>query len=318
MNSGIVRAAHWFGFLSERAALMRTGLMALQCMTPCIAIAACAVSASAQPGFGQADEHSRVSLISETETIAPDTSTMLAFEFDLDKSYHTYADSFNDSGAPLITVWSKPDGVEIGDPIWPAPYRYEQAGGVLDHVYENRLFLMMPVSIDPSTPIGEEIVISASLEWLVCDSNLCVPQFAEASTKLEVATKVKPSAHAEKFAEARSSSGKLLTGARGDAVIVMWEGDTLVLSNHLGYGMSFIPAVDSAKPLDLLESGTSDSGTLRIEFDFEKSNRIVGWVRLHKVNGNPGAPVNEKLWIINVKRGSKPNAFLGDSESESQ
>ncbi|RNC81978.1 MAG: hypothetical protein ED559_09405 [Phycisphaera sp.] len=318
MGNGITMPTRWFGIRLEGIAQMRIGQRALQFVTSCIAITACAASAQAQPGFGEAEEHSRVSLISETETIAPDTSTMLAFEFNLDKSYHTYADSYNDSGAPLITVWAKPTGVEIGDPIWPAPYRYEQPGGVLDHVYERRLFLMMPVSIDPSTPIGEEIVISASLEWLVCDSNLCVPQYGEVSTTLNVASRVKPSEHAQKFADARDSSGKLLTGARSDAVIVMWEGDTLVLSNLLGYGMSFIPAAESAEPLKLMENGRSDSGTLRIDFDFEESDRVVGWVRLHKVKGNPGAPVNEKLWIINVKRGSKPNAFLGNSESESQ
>lgn len=297
---------------------MRKGQRALQFVTSCIAIAACAIPVSAQPGFGETVEHSSVRFIAETDTIAADTSTMLAFEFDLDEPYHTYADSYNDSGAPLITVWSKPDGVEIGDPIWPAPYRYEQPGDVLDHVYENRLFLMMPVTIDPATPVGDEIVISASLEWLVCDSNICVPQYGEVSTSLVVANRVEPSKHAETFAEARESSGRLLTGARGDAVIVMWEGDTLVLSNHLGYGMSFVPAAESAKPLDLFESGASDSGTLRIGFDFEESDRVVGWVRLHKQDGNPGAPVEENLWIINVKRGSKPNAFLGNSETESQ
>ncbi|GAB5495754.1 MAG: hypothetical protein Phyf2KO_08340 [Phycisphaerales bacterium] len=241
---------------------------------------------------------------------------MLAFEFDLDKSYHTYADSFNDSGAPLITVWSKPDGVEIDDPIWPAPYRYEQAGAVLDHVYENSLFLMMPVSIDPSTPIGEQITISASLEWLVCDSNLCVPQFADVSVTLHVANSVEPNEHASKFADARNSSGKLLTGSRNDAVIVNWEGDTLVLSNFLGYGMSFIPSGDSAKPLDLYKNGKAEDGELRIEFDFEENNRVVGWVRLHKAKGATSTPVDEKLWIINVKRGSKPASIMGESESE--
>lgn len=297
---------------------MRLGRLALQFVAASSMTLSCSGAAVAQPGFEDTPAHSRVSIVSESKTIAPDTTTMLALVFDLDETYHTYAHSYNDSGAPLIASWSLPEGVEIGEPIWPAPHRYEQAGDVLDHVYEDQLFLMMPVSIDPSTPIGTELKISADLEWLVCDDRACVPQFGKVRTKLTVANDVEPGPDADAFHKAREQSPRLLTGARDDAVKVMWEGDTLVLSNMLGYAMSFIPEGDSAKPMNLLETGHSDEGVLRLQFDDEHADRVVGWVWLHEIEGNTIAPVRTKLWMLNVRRGEKPALILSETESEGQ
>ncbi len=111
--------------------------------------------------------HSSVRLIAEKDAFTPGTSTTIAAVFDLDKGWHTYADSVNDSGGPLLINWALPDGFEIGEAIWPAGHRHVQAGGVLDHTFDDRLVVLFPVSVDDDAEIGSDAVISASMEWLV-------------------------------------------------------------------------------------------------------------------------------------------------------
>lgn len=279
------------------------------------ACAATSAGAIAQPGFDDPPMHSSVELISETQGLTPETTTKLAFVFELDEGWHTYADTINDSGSPLLTFWSLPDGIEIGNPIWPASHRYTQAGGVLDHVYEDKLVLTMPVTVTADAEVGTDVEISASLEWLVCDDAMCVPQFDEVSITLPVVYSSKKSEHAGLFKESREGAGKLLTGGRDDRITVEWRGDTLVLSNMLGYGMSFIPGSDCTKPTDLYERGHSDTGKLELTFDFDDDPNgfVEGWVRLHKVEGQTTVPIENKLFFFHLKRGMKPSLIVGDS-----
>jgi len=282
----------------------------------CIACVAPAVGACAQPDFEDPPAHSSVTLVAEAVGLSPDTTSTLAFIFELDEGWHTYADSVNDTGSPLLIFWALPDGVEVGEPIWPASHRYVQAGGLLDHVYEDKLVITLPVSVDADVELGSEAVISASLEWLVCDDSVCVPQFAEVSVSLPVVRSAANGTNAGIIADARKHAGKLLTGARDDSVMVDWQNDTLILSNVLGYGMSFIPGPGCIKPIELLTRGHSDTGRLELKFDFNEEPRgiVEGWVRLHEIKGRNAVPINDDLYLVRLKRGQKPMLILGNTQ----
>ncbi len=273
--------------------------------------------ACAQPGLDDAPERSRVSLVCESDALVPGSTTMLAAVIEIDKGWHTYADSVNDSGSQLIASWSLPEGLEIGEPIWTASHRYVQAGGILDHVYENKAVVMFPVNVTSAVPIGDDAVISASFEWLVCDANLCLPQFAEVSIALPVQSRNEFSSHAGVFEEARKQLGKLATGARGDAILIQWQLDTLVISNALGYELEFIPGPGCAKPEGLLESGHSDTGTLELTFDFDAHPRaeVVGWVRLLQPKAKRLPPVESDLYLVRLEQGKGPTRILGGSRT---
>ena len=272
--------------------------------------------ASAQPGFDDSGEkHSRASLISESKALVPGTSSMLAVVFDLDKGWHSYADSVNDSGSPMLVSWSLPDGVEIGEPIWTASHRHVQAGGILDHIYEDRAVVMFPVNVTGSVRAGEDVIISASLEWLVCDAKRCLPQFAEVSLELPVRNTSDQSSTSGTFDQARKELGTLATGAKNDAILIDWQGDTLVIRNALGYGLEFIPGPGCVPPRDLLKRGVSDAGMLELKFDFDQNPRgeVVGWVRLINPEGQNLPPIASDLYLVRLERGRGPTRILGSS-----
>jgi len=287
------------------------GQIGIACLTY-VAQLACAYD---QPDFEGPPSHSSATLVSETAGLSPGTTATLAFVFEIDEGWHTYADSANDTGSPLLVFWSLPDGVEAGDPIWPASHRYVQAGGLLDHVYEDKLVLTLPVSIDANVQLSSGAVISASLEWLVCDDSICVPQFAEVSVSLPFVRSAADGVNASVISESRNNAGKLLTGARDDRVLVDWQDDTLVCTNLLGYGMSFIPGPGCIEPVELLARGHSDSGKLELKFDFDEDPRgtVEGWVRLHKIEGKNALPIEDKLYLVRLKRGEKPTLIMGET-----
>jgi DsbC/DsbD-like thiol-disulfide interchange protein len=278
----------------------------------CLACVLYAAGCSSQPDFADSPMHSDVDLVSDMTGLSPATTSMLAFVFEIDNGWHTYADSINDSGSPLLIFWALPDGVEIGDPIWPASHRYVQAGGVLDHVYEDKLVVMLPVTTSSDAEVGVDAVISASLEWLVCDDSICVPQFDEVSISLPILNSASQSKDAEIINTARKNSGKLFTGARNDKIVADWEGDTLVMTNTLGLEMSFIPGPGCVKPLELLTQGHSETGEIELKFDFDDNPNeyVMGWVRLHAIEGQNTTQIEDDLYLIHLRRGNKPTLIL--------
>lgn len=238
---------------------------------------------------------------------------MLAAVFDLDKGWHTYANAQNDSGSPLIAVWSVPAGVEVGEPIWTASHRHVGPGGILDHVYEGTAVVLFPVSVTSGAAVGEDAILSASLEWLVCDANTCVPQFAETSIELPIQNSAPRGADRAIFDGARQSLGTLLTGAPDESVILSWQGDTLIVEVLSGQSAEFIPGPGCPPIENLLESGRSESGKLALTFDFgsSPSQEVVGWIRLLAAEGNLSPKAKSTLYLIRLERGKKPARILG-------
>ena len=273
----------------------------------------------AQPGGEDGPPvHSRVHLVSEFEAVTPGMTAMLGLVFDLDDGWHSYADSWNDSGAPMSAVWSLPEGFTIGDPIWPAAHRFIQPGGILDHVYEHQAIILFPLAIDADVEVGTDAVISASLEWLVCDDNSCVPQFAETSITIPVHNATKIGEGARVIAKARTKMGRLATGSKADPVILSWQGDTLVAENLEGLGMAFVPGPGCVEPIDLLERGQSDTGRLELAFNFDDhpEGLVVGWIELIDKPGKRPLTTPERITLVRLHRGERPARLLGQPGGE--
>jgi len=279
-----------------------------------VALGVSAASASAQPGdMDGPPVHSRVHLVSGFDAVTPGMSEMIGLVFDLDDGWHSYSDSWNDSGAPMSVVWSLPEGVEIGKPIWPAAHRFVQPGDILDHVYEHQAVILFPLTIDANVEIGTDAIISASLEWLVCDDNSCVPQFAETSITVPVRNATKIGEGSKVIERAREHMGKLATGSKNDPVLLSWEGDTLIAENFEGLGMTFVPGSGCVEPIDLLERGQSDTGRLELKFNFEDhpNGLVVGWVELSGKPGDQSLPTPEPPTLVRLHRGERPARLLG-------
>jgi hypothetical protein len=252
-------------------------------------------------------------LVSEGGALVPGTTVVLGLVFEHKPGWHSYQPSQNDSGSEAQFVWSVPEGVQVGTPIWPAGHRSVNPGQILDHVYESKVLVMVPVSISNDVPIGGSVTLGAQVEWLVCDSERCVPAFAEVSLTLPVQAEQRPSEHAGAFEEARAGFGTLLTGSGGQGVRLTWEGR--VLKAQADGPIEFIPGPGCAHVRNLIETGTDESGALHLDFSAAEPEEVVtGWFRVQErstAQTKGQSTGHSGLWLLRTRVGEPPRLNAG-------
>ena len=82
----------------------------------------------AQNGEDMAGPHVTVILTPEHNTIKAGESIWVAIEQTIAPHWHTYFLNPGDSGAEPRVTWTLPEGVSVGDIVWPAPKRIPYAG----------------------------------------------------------------------------------------------------------------------------------------------------------------------------------------------
>ncbi|MBD3334945.1 MAG: hypothetical protein GF355_05465 [Candidatus Eisenbacteria bacterium] len=107
-------------------------------------------------------------LISADPVLTPGTIQMLGLVFTVAPGWHLYWDGLNDSGLPILVEPDLPPGVTAGALQWPAPRRLVSPGGILDHVYEERVTLLLPISLSPDLAAGEKVILGCDLAWVAC------------------------------------------------------------------------------------------------------------------------------------------------------
>lgn len=224
--------------------------------------------------------HVTVALISETSTFAPGSTAMLGLTFSIEKDWHIYWNGRNDTGMPPSAEFTLPESFTIGEWQWPAPIRHVLPGDILDHVYENRVTLLIPVKVSADAKPRAAANITAKVDWLVCNE-ACVPESAEVSLTLPVAPAAgKSSADAKHIADARSRvPAPFPTDAK--VASISWSKDKAQIKVPGATGLSFFPSADCLElthPIaDTVVSG--DKLTLRIKPGDEPALRGVLEVR---------------------------------------
>lgn len=100
------------------------------------------------------------------------TDMQLALHFDVEPGWHVYWTNAGDSGAaPRFTFTS--EQLLTGDVNWPYPHRLPVAH-LTNMGYESSTAYIVPVQW--RTPDAERVVLTAELEWLVCQEE-CIPGF---------------------------------------------------------------------------------------------------------------------------------------------
>ncbi len=134
-----------------------------------------------------------VQLVTSHDQIAPDDTdtAYIALSFRLDPHWHTYWRNAGGPGNPVNINWQKPDGVEIGEIIWPLP-KLVRTGPIVNYAFEDRLVLAMPMTISDNFKPGDEIIIKAKAMYLVC-YQVCLPEMANLEIKFKVGKSIKDS-----------------------------------------------------------------------------------------------------------------------------
>jgi DsbC/DsbD-like thiol-disulfide interchange protein len=105
-----------------------------------------------------------VTLVSDTDAIAPGTPFRVGLQFRLAPGWHTYWRNPGDAGiAPDFAV-TLPPGTRSGPIAWPTPRRVAE-GPVMTYAYTGDLLL--PVTVTPGALAGP-VPIRAHARWLVC------------------------------------------------------------------------------------------------------------------------------------------------------
>ncbi len=136
-----------------------------------------------------------VSLVSDTDAVAPGAAFRVGLRFRLAPGWHTYWRNPGDAGIAPDFALVLPQDAQAGPIAWPTPTRVPE-GPVMTYAYTGDLLL--PVTVTPSAAHAGPVPIKAHARWLVC-KEICVPEEADFRLDLPVGSPA-PSAQAPLFA----------------------------------------------------------------------------------------------------------------------
>jgi DsbC/DsbD-like thiol-disulfide interchange protein/cytochrome c biogenesis protein CcdA len=136
--------------------------------------------AVAQPGR---THHMNVSLAAEHMTVQPGTPFALAFVMRPQPGWHGYWRNPGDAGAEPRVTWRLPEGWRADPLTYPVPQRLI-ALGLMNYVYESDHALLVAITPPPEAEPGVVFPIDARLDYLVCTTEICVPESATVTVQV--------------------------------------------------------------------------------------------------------------------------------------
>jgi DsbC/DsbD-like thiol-disulfide interchange protein len=212
--------------------------------------------------------HSRARLISGA-TGTPG-SLLAGVEIALDGGFKTYWRNPGESGLPPAFDWSGSENVANAEVLWPAPTRFEDAGGV-SYGYADRVVLPVRVTLrDPAKPVR----LTLKLDYGVC-KDICIPAHAEL-TLVPSGPETAPERGSIEQALARVPVPKPL-GAEGDLSILglipgQCGADRLVVTARAPNGIA--PRLFVEGPADWFFADAAPQ-TVAAEGDTERGDYVV-------------------------------------------
>lgn len=226
--------------------------------------------ASAASPADLADEAAKavsVRLVCDSTALVPGRPAMLAIVFDIAPGWNLYWRNPGDSGAPIEVEFDLPDGIAVGEALWPAPEREVLEGDILDYVYRRRATLLFPVSVSPGlhTNTGP-VKMTAHARWLVC-REACIPGSRSVTRMIPISSEASPGQDRSVFDEARTR----LPVPPPASLHMEWRGRTLVLALNGADELTFFPYETEPMPDDALERGRVAGGQMQLTYKNAKA-----------------------------------------------
>jgi thiol:disulfide interchange protein DsbD len=140
-------------------------------------------------------DRATVTLVSDTDTVAPGKPFRVALRLQLAPGWHTYWRNPGDAGAPPELNLELPPGSQTGAIEWPTPRRISQAT-LMSYAYTGDVLLPVTVTL-PKEDTGP-VTVRAHATWLVC-KDICIPEEGDFRIDLAAGTPA-PSAQHRLFA----------------------------------------------------------------------------------------------------------------------
>jgi DsbC/DsbD-like thiol-disulfide interchange protein/cytochrome c biogenesis protein CcdA len=139
-----------------------------------------AVPAAAQLGTGP--KHMQLALVAEGPAV-PGREVEVALVMTPEEGWHGYWENPGDAGKPMSVAWQLPPGASAGPLRYPVPTRLTVAG-LMNHVFKGQYAVLSRLKV-PADARGT-LPIRATLEYLVCTDEVCVPERGEVALDLAV------------------------------------------------------------------------------------------------------------------------------------
>lgn len=155
----------------------------------------------------QTADHIKVRLLSDVQSLAPDTTFYVGLELQPDEHWHVYWQNPGDSGMPISIHWTLPANIHEEKLIWPLPAKIP-FGDLTNYGYEGRV--IVPVRMQSGSELKGISTIEAKANWLVC-KDTCIPGSASFTLPLSTGKTAQQSEHSASVHEFVKQEAKPLT-----------------------------------------------------------------------------------------------------------
>lgn len=214
-----------------------------------------------------------VRLVCGDDALVPGRTVNVALVMTVPDGWHTYWDGLNDSGFPPRLTWTLPAGVTAGEPAWPPPHRHISAGEILDHVLDGEVVAVVPVTVAADVKTGGEVALACRVDWLAC-RDICVPGRTDTSLELPVTTAAAVRPEPAGAGVIAAAAARLPRPGNG-AVRGVRNANILTITVPGARSLVFMPAGDSARPVNLLQQGAATGDRLELALRSEDATRPV-------------------------------------------
>jgi thiol:disulfide interchange protein/DsbC/DsbD-like thiol-disulfide interchange protein len=152
------------------------------------ALASLLAGGEARAQLGPGEKAMDVRLAAETSTPAAGETIKLILKMTPKQTWHGYWKNPGDAGVPMRIDWSLPKGVAVGEPAYPVPDRL-MISGIMNYVYEGPYALLIDMKVPEGAPPGAKLPLRATIDYLVCTKEICVPETAKVALDLSVASR---------------------------------------------------------------------------------------------------------------------------------
>ncbi|HEY0626412.1 MAG TPA: protein-disulfide reductase DsbD domain-containing protein [Allosphingosinicella sp.] len=132
-----------------------------------------------------------VTLVPEGATVAPGGRVTLALVMEPEPGWHGYWRNPGDAGTESQVEWTLPNGASVGELRYPVPETLTIAG-IMNYVYEHDYALLTELRVPAGVKPGDVLPIRASLDYLVCTREICVPESAEVAAQVTIGAPAQP------------------------------------------------------------------------------------------------------------------------------
>ena len=174
-------------------------------------------------------------LVSSEQGAQPGSRTTVALKLTHDPGWHTYWVSPGIGEATSIE-WTLPEGWVASDIDWPVPEKiYTQAGVVSGHGFKGVAYLPVNLIVSSDAPVGEIVTLGATVKWLMCEYEICIPGGTELELSLPI---VESSPASNAVVQAALNATSMPEAGEGFDIVATRDGELMALTVEGDTGFS--------------------------------------------------------------------------------